>query len=321
MPLTFEYLDPEKILDGEDFRFVENFLKASRRTQIGWHYLIDLTWIYTCFKDRSPGLRVLDAGGGTGPTQFLLAELGHKVTNIDLLHRPPAPWQYRRYDMTITTLSSYRTTGYVNHLQSLGGKGVVARARDLVTRHPWIRSLRSPRAIARHDAWRQTVALGETPIGNIDLVTGNLSALPELESGQFDAVVSLSALEHIPTDALRPSVAELKRLLKPEAIWAVTTSGTERSKTWWHEPSRGFCFSETDLANLFDASAGEQMHPKEILKKYKNNVYLRNHLASFYRKSGNNGMPWGQWNPTYIPCGISGGYDDLEEHRALHDQS
>ena len=63
VPLIFEFLDPEEILDSEDFRFVENFLKASRRTQIGWHYPVDLTWIYTRFKDRLPGLRVLDAGG------------------------------------------------------------------------------------------------------------------------------------------------------------------------------------------------------------------------------------------------------------------
>ena len=167
--------------------------------------------------------------------------------------------------------------------------------------------------MARHDAWRQTVALSGTPIANIDLVVGNLSALLELESGQFDAVVSLSALEHIPADALRPSVAELKRLLKPEAIWAVTTSGTERSNTWWHEPSRGFCFSETDLADLFGASAKRQMHPEKILGKYKKNVYLRNHLASFYKKSGNNGIPWGKWNPTYIPCGISDGPTALKE--------
>jgi len=36
-----------------------------------------------------------------------------------------------------------------------------------------------------------------------------------------------------------------------------------------------------------------------------NSKYLRRWLASFYYQGGNNGMPWGVWNPQYQPVGIA----------------
>jgi hypothetical protein len=31
---------------------------------------------------------------------------------------------------------------------------------------------------------------------------------------------------------------------------------------------------------------------------------LRDNLASFYGRSGENGMPWGVWDPRYQPVGV-----------------
>lgn len=39
-------------------------------------------------------------------------------------------------------------------------------------------------------------------------------------------------------------------------------------------------------------------------KKYRTASYLPDHLAGFYEKSGNNGMPWGKWDSRYVPVGI-----------------
>ncbi len=47
----------------EDFRFVESFMKATGRTQIGWYYITDITWIYSRVKDWSRDLKIVDAGG------------------------------------------------------------------------------------------------------------------------------------------------------------------------------------------------------------------------------------------------------------------
>jgi hypothetical protein len=35
--LSYEFIDPDEEIGTEDFRFVESFMKATGRTQIGWH--------------------------------------------------------------------------------------------------------------------------------------------------------------------------------------------------------------------------------------------------------------------------------------------
>jgi ubiquinone/menaquinone biosynthesis C-methylase UbiE len=124
------------------------------------------------------------------------------------------------------------------------------------------------------------------------------------KTDSFDAIVSLSALEHIPLNQLNNALKEIKRVLKPNAKWAVTTSGTEKKATWFHEPSKGYCFSKTDIENMFNASNILNQVPEKILQKYKANKYLKENLAGFYFKSEDYGMPWGKWSPQYIPVGI-----------------
>lgn len=128
--------------------------------------------------------------------------------------------------------------------------------------------------------------------------------MPEVMDDFFDAIVSMSALEHIPFKQLQNALSELNRVLKPNAKWAVTTSGTDKASTWFHDPSKGYCFSQSDLENKFNACSTLNQHPEKILQKYKGNKYLQENLAGFYFKSGDNGMPWGKWDPQYIPVGI-----------------
>ena len=62
--LQYEFIDPDLQINSADFQFVESFLKMTDRTQIGWHYLTDITWIYSHVKDWPRDYKVLDAGGG-----------------------------------------------------------------------------------------------------------------------------------------------------------------------------------------------------------------------------------------------------------------
>jgi ubiquinone/menaquinone biosynthesis C-methylase UbiE len=148
------------------------------------------------------------------------------------------------------------------------------------------------------------VAFDKNPLGRIKWVTGNICHLPEIKSGDFDAVISLSSLEHIPIENLELGIAEIRRVLKKDARWAVTTSGTEKLKTWFHEASKGLCFSIDDLKRYFKAESDGSTVPDEMLAKYKNNDYLKDNMSVFYKKSGDNGMPWGVWDPSYFPVGV-----------------
>ncbi|MEP3855633.1 MAG: methyltransferase domain-containing protein [Porticoccus sp.] len=306
MNLTYRYLDPKEIIETDDFKVVESFLRDTGRRQIGWHYIVDLTWIYSRARQWPKGLRVLDAGGGRGPAQFLLAEMGFDITNIDLVHTPPDYAYLRRYGTVKQPLASHAETRYVEHIKGFGRyRRFPKRALKVIMESLALRQLTASSYASRHEKWRLFNGYNEQKVGRIDWLTGNLCDVPEMEDGFFDAVVSMSALEHIPLDILPNALAEIRRLVKPDGHWAVTTSGAEQNDTWYHAPSLGYCFSEKDLNLLFGADAVNTVNPHNVLRNYHNCSYLKDNLAFHYRLSGNNGMPWGRWSPSYIPVGLA----------------
>jgi len=300
---SFQFLDPEVIIDSSDFRIVESFLKSTKRADIGWHYIVDLTWIHSVVKDWPRTYRIIDAGGGGGPTQFMLAELGFHVTNIDLILSPPSQSVAQRYGTRHTRLPSYEPSDYVQHLEGrVGMHSFNRKLREVIKSTRLWNKLSAYTYHSRNETWRATQAV--QPLGKIDWIQGNLCHMPEIENASFDAVVSLSSLEHIPLDLLPTALNELGRVLKPQARMAMTTSATDADKTWFHEPSQGNCFASKDLTDLFHAQDTSELSAIEILEKYQKSNYLRNNITASYHASGNNGMPWGEWKPSYIPVGF-----------------
>lgn len=298
-----DLIDPAAMLAHAEFPLVRDFLLLTRRGQIGWHYLTDLIWIYRQAQSWPAGARILDAGGGGGPVQYLLLEMGFDVTNIDLALPGLRTPQQRRYRAERRQLASYRPTPYNEHLASRTAP-VRPSLRQRVLGSAPLRVLRNAAYGPAHDLWRRRAGIAprQRP-GRLEWIVGNLCAMPEIAGASFDAVVSLSALEHIPLPQFDAAIAELDRVLKPGARWAVTTSATERADSWFHEPSQGWCFTVPELARRFAAEA-ELVAPAGILEAYRKCDYLRRRLAGFYRRSGANGMPWGVWEPAYIPAGI-----------------
>jgi len=301
----YQFLDPAALIASDEFRFVEDFLRSTGRTQIGWHYITDLTWIYSQARHWPRATRILDAGGGSGPTQFLLAELGFNVTNVDLYFgRPPLHYE-KRYRTSIEVLPSYAASDYVSLLKPRTLResiklNILQSSLYRVT----LGRRRMHRYIALHERWRTQSGTASDAVGKLRWIAGNLCSLPEILPGSFDAVVSLSALEHIPIALVPQAIGEINRILAPEALWAVTTSGTEQLSTWFHEPSKGLCFSESDIQRLFHATPAASPAAATTLQSYRDCDYLRENLADFYRRSGSLGMPWGKWDPKYIPFGI-----------------
>lgn len=305
--LQYEFIDPDLQINSLDFQFVESFLKMTDRTQIGWHYLTDITWLYSQIKDWPSDYKVLDAGGGRGPVQFLMAELGFNVTNIDLnLNNPGFAYQ-KRYQCTYEVLPSFKNTSYKTFLDNSNKtKKQCLRSiiKNIVKQSIPYKWWSAKRYTNKHKQWRRIKKLTTARTGHIKWLKGNLCNIPEVQEHTFDAVVSLSAIEHIPLENLKTAFEEIKRVVKSNARWAITTSGTEKSETWFHEPSKGNCFSSIDIQKIFGASPKGKQNPREILERYKNNSYLRENLAKFYFKSDKYGMPWGKWDPKYIPLAI-----------------
>jgi hypothetical protein len=59
------------------------------------------------------------------------------------------------------------------------------------------------------------------------------------------------------------------------------------------------------MEGCFGAKSIGNQNPELILDKYRNCTYLKENLAEFYKKSDKYGMPWGIWDPKYIPIGLS----------------
>jgi SAM-dependent methyltransferase len=294
--LRFELIDPREQLASPLLPRVEAFLRAAHRTALGWHYLTDIVWIARQVSTWPQGIHLLDAGGGTGALQLLLAEMGFDITNVDLNAGQPSRFLRGRYGVELERLPSHTETSYNRSLllrrRSLAS--IAGRNQLLVAFVNW-----------QIDRWRRRYGMGPGP-GRIRWVQGNLAAMPEIADGRFDGIVSLSAVEHIPVADLPRAIAEMRRVVRPGNLWAVTTSATDRAETWFHEPSQGLCFALEDLVARFGAENVSRLDPADALAAYRDCRYLEQRLAPFYRASGENGMPWGIWDPTYIPVGIFG---------------
>ena len=259
--------------------------------RLGWHYDLDLAWIVSQLEDPS-GMRLLDAGGGTGVLQWWLADHGAEIVSVDRLDRSDLSGRFRL---------RYRVDGL--------------RPEDLdpAWRVVWRRLRQLDKTVGHRIAG--TLRAGLTAIigsfvpkaaGHVTLYRHNLESMPELEDESFDAVVSVSALEHNDPSELPLVVDELMRVLRPSGTLLATLS-SERDTDWYHEPSQGWCLTETTLRNAFRMPPDTTTNFSEydsVFAELRASHVLRDRLAPMYFESGESGMPWGVWDPQYQPVGI-----------------
>ena len=143
--------------------------------------------------------------------------------------------------------------------------------------------------------------------GRIFLYKCDLKDMPLLPDCFVDGVVSVSALEHNSHDDFEMCMREILRVTKSHGK-IFTTVSAALSENCFHEPSKGWCYSEATLKRLFllREDVKNNFSQKNLifgeLKKEGNKLHER--LAPVYFQSGDNGMPWGKWDPHYLPVGI-----------------
>jgi ubiquinone/menaquinone biosynthesis C-methylase UbiE len=256
-------------------------LAAALKLDFGWHYLLDLTWILSRL-GAVQGRRIIDAGAGTGVMQWHLAEHGAEVLSIDRGSRADLPLRFRR---------RYNVRGLRSAPQAdLNPVSVTFRSGKLTSQ---------TRELARYLISARTA-------GQVLIYNQDLSNLREVADGSVDAVVAVSALEHNPPENLPQVVQELTRVIRPGGL-LLATLGAARDQDWYHTPSSGWCYTAESLRRLFDLPADTPdtyAHYDELFQELRDCAELRDHLARFYFKSGDNGMPWGKWDPQYQPVGV-----------------
>ena len=290
-------MDNIEIFDSEILNtyqlLVEDFNTLSRKFQIGmgWHYLLDLSWAAQQL-NPTQGMYVMDAGAGMGVMQWWLAEKGVDVISADRQTRRNLPMSFRQ---------RYRIQGI--------------REEDLTPKLNLYDFLPSPSPIRWHlypqkliTSIRQLCCKPEIdPVrGTIYIYNHDLKSMIDIPDESVDAVVSISALEHNPPAELKDCVTELMRVLKPGGK-LIATMAAAKEEDWFHEPSKGWCYTESTLREMFDlpsnCTSNYDRHD-ELFEALRNCSKLRDNLADFYFQSENNGMPWGVWDPKYQPVGL-----------------
>ena len=263
-------------------------LAGTLKLEFGWHYLLDLSWIITQLP-AIRGQRIMDAGAGTGMLQWYLAEQGAEVFSVDRMSRAALPLRFRRR----------------YHAQGLRPDDLLPTPRTL-----WQNLQASPqRSILKRIAiqGRELASWFATSptMGLVWIYNQDLGQLADIADDSLDAVVSISALEHNTPEGLEKVVGEILRVLKPGGVLLATL--TAGKQDFWHEASSGWCYGADSLRRAFrlpENAPDNYAYYDELLTSLRDCAELRDNLASFYFKSDQNGMPWGKWDPQYLPVGI-----------------
>jgi len=258
---------------------------------LGWHYLLDLSWAASQLSPSSVGT-VLDAGAGTGVMQWWLAGHGINVISVNRGSRYHLPDQFWK---------SYKLKGLRRNDLSPS----VNFTDSLPPRSFWKWSLYLEKLVGAGKRLWWSTNLGKQG-GTVLIYNQDLTHMPHIPDNSVDAVVSISALEHNSQDGLRRVISELMRVLKP-GCKLLASLGAAKDKDWFHEPSKGWCYTEATLRDIFeitDDCPSNYNQYDDLFTALKSCSDLREELADFYFKSGDNGMPWGIWNPEYQPVGV-----------------
>ena len=288
------------LLDSEEFKLVDYWLKVFR-IEVGWHYLLDLTWQLKEIKSQNlpKGATIIDAGAGMGMMQFILASLGYNILSIDF-NKQQIPFMYSAIFKIETENVQDVNNEYITHLNK---EYIADKNKSSLSIFLFMKRLTNRLNNKFIYVYIKTLF---RPYGKIKFLTADFSKLDFIKDNSIDAIVSTSAIEHNPTiEMVSSSINEFNRVLKKEKAMFITTSATNKS-TWWHKPSKGHCFSEADLIKSFNIPNCQSNFDKypNILSNIKNSNYLKVKIPSFYLNNPNCGMPNGIWNPTYNPVGI-----------------
>jgi radical SAM protein with 4Fe4S-binding SPASM domain len=286
---SIELLSPE-IID-KNRELVEFIFKKSSELQVGlgWHYILDLVWIIAHVRHLPKGSIILDAGAGNGILQFILSDMGYIVISADFADRVIPKNCVSRYNIIQIKSKVDHDNEYIRHLKTefYGNKNIS----------------QEKAAIDVEDNISDMIHTVDH--GTLFYYTTDICEMSLIKDSSIDCVVSLSALEHNPEDRVKNAVSELRRVLKARKSMFITVNADE-SKDWFHEQSKGWCYSEKTIRDLFGIKFQQSNFCdfNRILCLLKDCKLLKENLSASYYRSGNNGMPWGVWDPKYIPVGL-----------------
>jgi 2-polyprenyl-3-methyl-5-hydroxy-6-metoxy-1,4-benzoquinol methylase len=267
---------------------------------IGWHYILDITWILKNLKCQ-PGSIIIDAGAGNGAAQFVLAARGYNIISVDYRQRFIPLTAALRFPISKAYQGKFTHT-YIDHLEKRSSK------------NKWEVILKRIQRLRMQDLeilllpilWIGRILL-LIKTGKIKYYQADMRQMKMVENDSVDAIISVSAIEHMKVEDIPAAISEFERVLKPDGRMIITTSAA-REKDWFHEITQGWSFSKKTLKDLFkfdnESTSDISSEYDQIMTEIKLSTELKHRADFLYKLTGYNSMPDGIWNPQYCPVGI-----------------
>ncbi|EKD87631.1 MAG: hypothetical protein ACD_35C00310G0005 [uncultured bacterium] len=296
-----ELLSCDAIRDNGNILADIVLLQKGLYKEIGWHYYVDLIWIVNRLRENEiyPGSTILDAGAGNGLLQYLLSLYGYNVISIDFSPRKISLLAKLVFPFEIMQSSVEFESPYINHIRESGN----LRNKFLKL---WSLIRSGNLGIFAYARLFIKVRTGKDKPGRIIFHQSDMQNIKSIDDSTIDAVVSVSAIEHMEIGSVKLALNEFRRVLKTNQPIILTTSAS-KSDDWFHQPSAGWCFSYETLAEVFrlaEKTVNEFSDYDEMLYEYKHNSFILKHLASIYKVKNEPGKQPETWEPSYLPVGI-----------------
>lgn len=268
-----------------------NAMNKTLALSAGWHYILDWTWTVSQI-EAIDGKTILDAGAGIGLLQWYLASKGAHIISVDRADRTCIPYHLVNY-FNVDGLT--KSDKPLNISETLN---ILNRRANILTR---------VKAITR-GLLGKLLPLGHTSItGSVKLYRKDLDVLTDIPDNSVDLIVSISALEHNKTiNNIKDIVGEFFRVLKPGGKMIVTLPASEEID-WFFEPAYSWCFTFSTIKDIFGITENVKSNfdqYKKVSREILNATELKNNFSLRYYFHKNSGMPWGKWDPKYIPVGL-----------------
>jgi ubiquinone/menaquinone biosynthesis C-methylase UbiE len=288
-----ELLTPELLEDDVKLNEIDHWLNIMNRVQ-GWHYDMDIIWLLRELEKAGikKGSTILDAGAGLGATQFVLAARGYNVISLDFSRRKFPILSRDIFDIEINDQDSleykHDYIGYVkyeenksvisirnrvfyiiNKLLELGPQGILYRVKHRL-RERENQRLNSIEKTKEHQEF-----------GKIEFIRAAFHEIP-LKDAAVDALVSVSAIEHADKNILEKNISEMKRVVKKDGLLLITTSATRKKEDWFHEKTRGWCFSKESLRKIIGSDLYDNYNPELAEEKILSSDIWRKRIDPYY---------------------------------------
>lgn len=285
--ISVDILEKNSTLSNQLIKMAKSLAMSS-----GWHYALDWTWVASIIGDVS-GKTILDAGAGIGLMQWYFASKGAKVISVDRSDRTCIPFHL---------LNRFNVTGYRPEDNPLSIKEIL----NIINGKA--RLSRRIKAIVR-GVIGEMMLLGKSYInkGSVRFLNKDLRRLAEIRDNSVDIVISISALEHNELISnVKEIIQELDRVLVSGGMMLITLPASAE-KDWFFSPAYSWCFTESTLRDLFDLDndSSSNFHEyRNFFEKLSKSETLKKNISLRYYFQPKSGMPWGKWDPKYLPVGI-----------------